>query len=89
MQIMYCYFNMFDLTSSVMVIPEDTQKAEAIFTGTFEEVCEFMATEYQMNSYQKIILAGPYAYAVKDRIYTYSHTNFNEGKQLNIEIVEE
>jgi len=46
-----------------------------------------MAEEYQRNDYNKIILTGPYAEVLEQRIRTYSQTRFNNNfKELNIEI---
>jgi hypothetical protein len=58
----------------------------SLFAGTFEDVCEFMAGEYQANDYEKIVLAGPYADAVEDRVRAYSKVNYNFNN-INIEVI--
>ena len=45
-----------------------------------------MATEYQTHNYDKIVLAGPYAEVVQDRILMYSRANYNFD-DINIEVV--
>ena len=86
MPIMYCHFNMFDMTSSVLATNENSENVTVLFTGTFEDLCEFMAAEYQTHKYEKIVLAGPYANAVEDRVRTYSKTNYNFDN-INIEVM--
>ena len=86
MPIMYCNFNMFDMVSQVIAIKEGVD-SWPIFTGTFEDVCDFMATEYQTQKYEKIVLAGPYATAVRDRVRIYSKINYN-FEDINIEVIE-
>lgn len=85
MPIMYCNFNMFDMTSQVLAVDEGKQ-TWPLFTGTFEDICDFMATEYQTHKYDKIVLSGPYANAVEDRVRTYSKVNYN-FENINIEVI--
>lgn len=85
MRIMYCDFSMFDMTSQVMAVEEGKQ-SWPLFTGTFEDVCNYMAAEYQTHDYEKIVLAGPYADAVQDRVITYSKVNYNY-EDINIEVI--
>ena len=86
MPIMYCNFNMFDINAQVVYVDEG-KESFALFTGTFEEVCEFMAEQYQSHKYQKIVLGGPYAEAVENRVRAYSRTNYNFN-DINIEVIE-
>lgn len=86
MPIMYCNFNMFDMSSPVLCIAEG-EDSYPIFRGSFEEVCDFMATEYQTNKYNKIILAGPYATTLEDRVRTYALINYNNVENINIEVI--
>ena len=83
---MFCNFNLFDVNAQVVAVRENGS-TKPLFSGNFEEVCEFMASEYQNNNYDKIILAGPYATAVEDRVRAYSIANYN-FKNINIEIME-
>ena len=83
---MYCNFNMFDINAQVVAVQEGTQ-TWPLFTGTFEDVCEFMAAEYQTHNYEKIVLGGPYAGAVEDRVRTYSRANYNFD-DMNIEVID-
>lgn len=76
MSIMFCDFNMFELKSSVLKTTDEIENYP-IFTGTFNEVCDFMSTEYQTHQYDKIVLAGPYATAVENYIRAYSRINYN------------
>lgn len=86
MRIMYCKFNMFDMNSMVLSV-DDAKGTQPLFMGSFDDVSNYMAAEYQTERYDKIVLAGPYAEAVQDRILTYSKTNYNYDN-INIEVVE-
>jgi len=76
---------MFDAESQVYVLQEG-QESYSIFKGNFEELTNFMATEYQTHKYEKIVLAGPYAEVVEQRIRTFSKTNYNFD-DINIEVI--
>lgn len=82
---MFCQYNMFDAESQVYVLQEG-QESYSIFKGNFEELTNFMATEYQTHKYEKIVLAGPYAEVVEQRIRTFSKTNYNFD-DINIEVI--
>ena len=82
---MFCQYNMFDAESQVYVLQEG-QDSYSIFKGNFEELTNFMATEYQTHKYEKIVLAGPYAQVVEQRIRTFSKTNYNFD-DINIEVI--
>ena len=85
MSIIYCNFNMFDMNSQVIAIgPEGDNKN--LFMGSFEDVCNYIAAEYQTRNYEKVVLAGPYGTALEDRIRTYSKMNYNYN-DINIEVV--
>lgn len=86
MRLMYCNFNMFDMNAQVLAL-EEGKEGWPVFTGAFEDVCNYMAAEYQTKKYDKIILAGPYAEAVQDRVITYGKLNYNLDN-INIEVVE-
>lgn len=85
MPVMFCQYNMFDAESQVYVLQEG-QDSYSIFKGNFEELTNFMATEYQTHKYEKIVLAGPYAEVVEQRIRTFSKTNYNFD-DINIEVI--
>lgn len=85
MRVMFCNFNMFDMNSLVVAVPEDGE-SYPLFMGDFENICNYMAAEYQTKNYDKIMLSGPYAEAVADRVRTYSKTNYNLD-DINIEVV--
>lgn len=84
--IMFCNFNLFDINAQVVAV-EDNGTVKPLFSSNFEDVCEFMADEYQNNNYERIILAGPYAEAVESRVRAYSIANYN-FEDINIEIME-
>lgn len=84
-RLMFCQYNMFDAESQVYVLQEG-QDSYSIFKGNFEELTNFMATEYQTHKYEKIVLAGPYAEVVEQRIRTFSKTNYNFD-DINIEVI--
>ena len=84
--IMFCNFNMFDVNSQVVSV-ESNGTMKSLFSGNFEDICEFMAGEYQNNDYEKIVLAGPYAEAVEDRVIAYSKANYSFDN-INIEVIE-
>ena len=84
---MFCNFNMFDMTSQVFCV-SDAMSSYPLFTGDFESVCNYMAAEYQTHNYDKIMLAGPYAPVVEQRVRAYSKTNYN-FEDINIETVKE
>ena len=86
MPLMYCNFNMFDMTAQVIAVKEGSDNWP-LFTGTFEDVCNFMATEYQTGKYERIVLAGPYADVVEDRTRAYAMTNYNNGIDMKIEVI--
>ena len=86
MPIMFCQYNMFDVESQVYVIQEGTE-TYSMFKGNFEELTDFMAEEYQRNDYEKIILTGPYAEVLEQRIRNYNQKYFSNGKQVKIEVV--
>jgi hypothetical protein len=72
--------------NSMVCEVKDEKESRPLFTGTFEEISNYMAAEYQTKQYDKIVLAGPYAEAVQDRIITYSKTNYNYDN-INIEVI--
>lgn len=82
---MYCNFNMFDMNSMVLNI-EEGKETQPLFMGSFDDISNYIAAEYQTKQYDKIVLAGPYAEAVQDRILTYSKKNYNYDN-INIEVV--
>ena len=85
MPIMFCNFNMFDINAQV-IYAQEGETSYPLFTGTFEEVCSFMATEYQTHKYDKIVLAGPYGATLEDRVRAYSKTNYN-FEDIKIEVI--
>ena len=84
MSIMFCNFNMFDINSQVVSV--DPEGTKPLFSGNFENICEFMAAEYQTNNYEKIVLQGAYAPTLEDRIRAYSKANYNFN-DINIEVI--
>lgn len=86
MRVMFCNFNMFDMNSQVLAVAEDAEPWP-LFTGTFEDVCNFMAAEYRTNEYEKIVLAGPYAEVVEDRVRTYSKVNYGNTEDIKFEVI--
>lgn len=77
---------MFDMVSPVFSLSTNGD-SELIFRGTFEDVCAFMAQTYATKEFEKVILAGPYAESVGDRVRSYYRTNYNLD-DINIEIME-
>ena len=78
--------NMFALNSTVYDIDED-EHGTSLFSGDFEAISNFIASQYMTGKYGKVVLAGPYAEAVEDRVRTYSKTNYNMN-DIKIEIME-
>ena len=83
---MFCNFNLFDINAQVVSVQENGEM-KPLFSGNFEDVCEFMAAEYQNGDYDKIVLSGPYAGAVEDRVIAYSKANYSFDN-INIEVIE-
>ena len=86
MHVIYCDMNMFTLNSKVYDIDEN-EHGVSLFSGDFEQVCDFIAAEYQTRNYSKIVLAGPYAEAVEDRVRAYSALNYNNRDDIKIEVI--
>lgn len=84
MPIMYCLWDPFVFGTTVY--KKDDNTTQAIFTGNFEEVCEFMANEWDNKGYSAIILTGIGAEGMKERIYTYYMTNYNKFN-IKIEVI--
>jgi hypothetical protein len=42
---MFCNFNLFDVNAQVVAVQENGS-TRPLFSGNFEDVCEFMASEY-------------------------------------------
>lgn len=85
MPIMFCQYNMFDAESQVYIFQEGTE-SYSIFKGNFEEISDFMCAEYQTGQYEKIVLAGPYAESIEQRIKTYSKSRYNK-EDIKIEVI--
>ena len=85
MPVMFCNFNMFDVNSQVISVQEDGV-SRPLFIGNFEEICGFMAVEYQTHKYDKIVLSGPYADTLSVRIRAYSRANYNFD-DIKIEVI--
>ena len=83
---MFCRFNMFDINSQVIAVQEG-KESFPIFSGNFEDICSFIAAEYQTHKYEKIVLSGPYADTLYVRIRAYSKANYN-FEDINVEIME-
>ena len=45
MRIMFCNFDMFNINSQVIAM-EEGKEAWPLFTGDFENICNYMAAEY-------------------------------------------
>lgn len=82
---MFCQYNMFDAESQIYVL-QDGQESFSLFKGNLDEISDFMTAEYQTGNYEKIVLAGPYAEAVEQKIRTQSKTNYN-CENINIEVI--
>ena len=85
MPVMFCQFNMFDVESQVYCI-EEGQESYSMFKGNFEEITDFLAAEYQQHEYEKIVLAGPYAEVVEQRVRTSAAKNF-DCQDIKIEVI--
>ena len=56
MPVMFCYIDPFIMRQQVVKLtPGDT---EIIFEGGFDEVCHFIANEYNNGGYERIALKG-------------------------------
>ena len=87
MPVMFCNFDMFNMNAQVFSVDEnDPSKSTLLYSGNFEDICNFIATEYQSNKYNRVVLSGPYAEAVKDKVLTYSKSNYNFN-EMSIEVL--
>lgn len=84
MPIMYCLWDPF--TFGTTVYRKDDNTISPLFTGNFEEVCEYMANKWHEESFEKIILGGIGADGMKERIHTYALTNYNNF-DIKIEVI--
>ncbi len=86
MPIIYCNYNMFTLTSPVVCVQEGKDTYN-LFNGNFEEIRNFIVTEYHTHEYEKVILAGPYAKTLENEIQVYNTIKYNL-KDIKIEVIE-
>ena len=84
MPVMYCLWDPF--VWGTTVYKKDDTSIEPLFTGDFEEVCEFMANKWNEKDYEKIILSGIGVDGMANRIRTYALTNYN-NLNINIEVI--
>lgn len=84
MPVMYCFWDPF--TFGTTVYRKDDNTTMPMFTGNFEEVCEFIATKWNDGNYDKVILGGIGADGMKERIHTYALTNYN-NLNMKIEVI--
>lgn len=84
MPIMFCYIDPFIMDQQVVkLIPGNT---EVIFSGHLDDVCRFIATEYNNGGYDKVTLKGTLADSVADQIRENSKTLYGL-KEIEIEVL--
>lgn len=84
MPVMFCYIDPFIMNQQVVrLTPGETK---VIFSGGLDDVCSFMATEYNNGGYDRITLKGTLAESVADRIRQNSKTLYGL-KEINIEVL--
>ena len=88
---MYCAYEPFVLTHVVYgIIIDDknniTHQGILYQTNNMDDLCHFMAIEYQNAKYEKIVLHGLGADKIADDIREYSLTHYNNNN-INIEVV--
>jgi len=85
MPIMFCYFDPFTYTHTILAI--NGESSITLANGTTEEVCDLMAGFYSTGDYEQIVLKGTLAESAADRIRSYSKVNYNLN-DINIEVLQ-
>lgn len=86
MQIMYCIDDPFVFGLTVYARNDETNMVKRLFSGSKEEVCHFMAEEWNNSEYEQILLHGTEAEDMKNTIYRYSAINYN-NENIRIEVL--
>ena len=84
MPIMFCYFDPFAYTHTILAI--NVESSITLANGTKEEVCDLMASYYATGDYQQIVLKGNLAESAADMIRSYSKVNYNLSN-IDIEVL--
>ena len=84
MPVMFCYIDPFIMRQQVVKLtPGDT---EVIFEGDLNEVCRFIANEYNSGEYDRVALKGTLAETVADRVRETSKLMYGL-KEIEIEVL--
>lgn len=84
MPVMFCYIDPFIMRQQVVKLtPGDT---EVIFEGGLDEVCRFIANEYNNGGYDRVALKGTLAETVADRVRETSKLMYGL-KEIEIEVL--
>ena len=84
MPVMFCYIDPFIMRQQVVKLTPGETKV--IFEGGLDEVCRFIANEYNNGGYDRIVLKGALADTVADQIRENSKTRYGLG-EINIEVL--
>ena len=85
MQMMYCIEDPFVFGLTVYARDNETSNITRLFSGSKEEVCQYMAEESNNNKYERILLHSIDAEEMKETIYQYSMTKYN-NTNIRIEV---
>ena len=86
MQIIYCIDDPFVFGLTVYSRDDETGKVNRLFSGSKEEVCHYMAFEWNNADYERILIHSIDSEEMKEIIYQYSMVNFN-NTDIRIEVV--
>lgn len=84
MPVMFCYIDPFIMQQQVVKLTPGS--TEILFLGSLDEICRFMAAEYNNGGYDRIALKGTLAETVADRVRLNSQTLYGL-KEINIEVL--
>ena len=84
MPIMFCYIDPFVMDQQVVKLTPGT--TEVLFTGSLDNVCQFMSNEYHNGDYNKITLTGMLAESVAEKIRDYGKTLYDLN-DIEIEVL--
>ena len=84
MPVMFCYIDPFIMRQQVVKLtPGET---EVIFVVCLDEVCRFIANEYNNGGYDRVALKGTLAETVADRVRENSKLMYGL-KEIEIEVL--
>lgn len=84
MPVMFCYIDPFIMNQSVIEItPNDNV---ILFKGPLELACDYMAGQYSMKEYDRIVLKGGLADSAAEMIREYAITKYS-ANNIKIEVL--